>query len=454
MKKTSGDLTQGPVFKTLFRYSVPIIAINVVLSLFHAADIATLSFLAGDKAVAAVGACGTIITLLISFFTAFATGAEVLVAKRTGAQDGDGVRRATGTALVIGFLSGILLMAVAVSFAKKLLILTNCQPEVLAMATTYMRIYFLGMPVIMLTSFASAILRASGDSLRPMIYTFISGGVNILLNLLFILILPSPVAGVAVATVLSNLLALVMILLAMLKPKCICKIEAKNLRIGKTEFNETLRVAVPTCLCSIFFYAANVILSACVNDLSTEAMTANAISGHFDGLIYTVGCAIAVAVSAMVGQNYGAGRLDRIQATIKTGVVYATFASLLLGAVMVLISPPLLKIMSNDENVVSIAKDKVTLLCFTYFVTSIMEVFAFSLRSLRREKSTMVVGAVCGLGVRCLWAWFIWPFNPTLPMLFSSYAISAFFAIIIYLFVYKKAVKSLRQEFTPNMQND
>ncbi|MBQ1223322.1 MAG: MATE family efflux transporter [Oscillospiraceae bacterium] len=454
MKKTSGDLTQGPVFKTLFRYSVPIIAINVVLSLFHAADIATLSFLAGDKAVAAVGACGTIITLLISFFTAFATGAEVLVAKRTGAQDGDGVKRATGTALVIGFLSGILLMAVAVSFAKKLLILTNCQQKVLAMATTYMRIYFLGMPVIMLTSFASAILRASGDSLRPMIYTFISGGVNILFNLLFILILPSPVAGVAVATVLSNLLALVMILLAMLKPKCICKIEAKNLRIGKTEFNETLRVAVPTCLCSIFFYAANVILSACVNDLSTEAMTANAISGHFDGLIYTVGCAIAVAVSAMVGQNYGAGRLDRIQATIKTGVVYATFASLLLGAVMVLISPPLLKIMSNDENVVSIAKDKVTLLCFTYFVTSIMEVFAFSLRSLRREKSTMVVGAVCGLGVRCLWAWFIWPFNPTLPMLFSSYAISAFFAIIIYLFVYKKAVKSLRQEFTPNMQND
>ena len=452
MKKTSGDLTQGPIFRTLFRYSVPIIVINVVLSLFHAADIATLSFLAGDKAVAAVGACGTIITLLISFFSAFATGAEVLVAKRTGAHDSDGVRRATGTSLVIGFLSGLLLMAVAVIFAKKLLILTNCQQEVLGMATTYMRIYFLGMPVIMLTSFASAILRASGDSLRPMIYTFISGGLNIFLNLLFILILPSPVAGVAVATVLSNLVALVMILIAMSKHNCTCRIEVKNLRIRKFEFTETLRVAVPTCLCSIFFYAANVILSACVNDLSTEAMTANAISGHFDGLIYTVGCAIAVAVSAMAGQNFGAKRHDRIRATVKTGVIYATCASLILGSIMVLISPPLLKIMSRDENVVSIAKDKVTLLCFTYFVTSIMEVFAFSLRALRCEKSTMVVGAVCGLGLRCLWAWFIWPVNPTLPMLFSCYAVSAFVAIIIYLFVYKKAMKRLTAEFSSSPQ--
>lgn len=446
------DLVQGPVFKTLFFYSLPLIITNVVQLFFHAADVAVLSFMVDDAAVAAVGACGTIITLLVSLFTGFAAGANVLVAKKTGAGDEEAVKRATGSALTIGALSGVILMVFALIFAGKFLILTNCQPEVLDMATTYMRIYFLGMPITMLYNFAAAVLRATGDSLRPMIFVNISGVLNVGLNVLFIAAFHLTVEGVALATVLSNLVALVLVLITMLKKTSICRIEKKNLRIRKDDLEEIVRVGVPTCFCSIFFYIANVILGAQVNSMSTDAMTANAISGQFDGVIYTVGSAIAIAVSAMVGQAFGAKRQDRISATLKTGLLYVTAVSLSLGVIFVLISEPLLSIMTDSANVIAIAKDRMTFLCLTYFVTSIMEVFAFSLRALRRQKSTMVVGGICGFGVRVFWAYVIWPFFGTLSTLFACFAVSAAIASLIYLFVYLDAMKKLAPELSPTAE--
>jgi Na+-driven multidrug efflux pump len=172
-------------------------------------------------------------------------------------------------------------------------------------------------------------------------------------------------------------------------------------------------------------------------------MTANSISGQFDGIIYTVGAAIASGASVMVAQNYGAKQRERIKKTIRISVLYVTAVSILLGSVFVLFAEPMLKLLSDDAAVIAIAKDRMTLLCLTYFITSIMEVYAFSLRALKRQKSTMVVGAVCGFGIRCLWRYFVWPLQTTLSMLFACYAVSAFAAILIYIFIYSSAVKSM-----------
>ena len=180
------NLTQGKIFKTLFIYSLPLILTNVVQLLFHAADVTVLGIMVGDSAVAAVGACGPIISLLVSLFASIATGANILIAKHVGAGNMERGRRATGTAVVIGFLSGIIMMAIALIWARDILVLMNCQPDVLEDAVTYMRIYFLGMPVIMLYNFVAAILRSVGDSLRPMIYMLVAGVVNIGLNVFFI----------------------------------------------------------------------------------------------------------------------------------------------------------------------------------------------------------------------------------------------------------------------------
>ena len=439
-------LTQGNIFRALFIFSLPIIITNTVNILFHAADVAVLAFFAKDADVAAVGACGSLITLMVSLFTGLATGANVLISKRVGANDAQGTNTAVGTSLSMGFLSGIFLMLVSFLFARRFLILMNCQPDVLDAATLYMKIYFLGSPVMMLNSFAIAALRASGDSTRPMLYSMLSGVVNVAMNVFLVAICDLAVAGVAMATVFSSATSLVFVLIRLFKGDGVCKAEWGNLRINKADLFDIIRVGVPTCFCSLSFFFANVILASAVNSISTDAMTANAISGQFDGIIYTVGAAIAIASSVMVAQNYGARRPERIRATIRIGIFYATAISIVLGTVFVIFAEPMLGLLSDSDTVIAIAKDKMTFLCLTYFMTSIMEVLAFSLRSIKYQRSTMVVGAVCGLGIRCFWRYFVWPMKPTLTMLFACYAVSALVAIVIYMFVYRKALKSIHRE--------
>jgi len=443
------DLTRGPVFKTLFLFSIPLIVTNAVQILFNAADVTVLSLMAGDAAVAAVGACGPLITLLVTFFVGFATGANVIVAKRIGAKDGEGVRRAVGTALIIGVCSGILLTIIALLFSRRFLIWMKCQSDVLDMATLYLRIYFLGMPFTMLYNFVAAILRASGDSMRPMIYMLISGVTNVGLNVLFVGFFNMDVAGVAIATVFSHLLSLIFGLVALARSQGECRVERKHLRIRKNEFMGMLKIAVPSSLGGMFFFVSNIIISTTVNSMSTDAMTANAISGQFDGVIYTVGSAIAVAAMNMVGQSHGAGNIARIRKTITVGIIYATAASIFLGVLFVVFSEPMLYILTDSANIVSIAKDRMTLLCLTYFVTSIMEVFSFSLRSLHRQNAVMVISGICGLGIRSCWTLFIWPLYPTLSMLYASFTVSAFVATICYIFLYRSTLKQLRKDFSP-----
>jgi len=438
-------LIHQPVFKSLVLFSLPMILTNTVNILFHAADVAVLSFFASASDVAAVGACGSLITLMVSLFTGLATGANVLISVRVGANDKAGVRSAVGTSLSVGFLSGTFLMLVSQLFARNFLELMNCQPDVLEDATLYLKIYFLGSPIMMLNSFGVACLSASGDSARPMLYSMLSGVINVGLNVVLVAFFDLSVAGVAVATISAAGVSAVLVLIRLFRGKGICKAEVKNVKINKRDFLKMIKVGVPTCFCSLSFFMANVVLSAAVNSISTDAMTANAISGQFDGVIYTVGAAIANATAVIVSQNYGAHKLDRMNKAIRCGVLYATMVSVALGGLFVIFAEPMLGLLSDSKTVIAIARDRMTFLCLTYFITSIMEVFAFSLRAIGRQVSTMIVGLICGFGIRCFWRFFVWPVNPTLSMLFSCYAVSAFVAILIYLFVYRSAMKKLRQ---------
>lgn len=435
-------LTEGKIFKTLFIYSLPLILTNVVQLLFHAADVTVLGILVDDYAVAAVGACGPIISLLVSLFASIATGANILIAKHVGARDQARSRKATGTAIVLGFLSGLIMMAIALIWARDILILLKCQPEVLDQATTYMRIYFLGMPIIMLYNFLAAILRSVGDSVRPMIYMFIAGFVNIGLNIFFVAVCNLTVEGVAIATVISNLVSLILGLIALFRTNGYAKIELKNLRVFKAEFKEIIKIGIPACLCSLSFYIANLFMSSGINSISPDAMTANAIAGQFDAIVYNVGMSIAIACMSMVGQCYGAGLIDRVKKTVKTSIIYVTIASLSLGIIVVLLSDILLDIMTDSVSVIAIGKEQLTVVCLTHFITSIMEVLSFSLRALKRPVCTMVVGFICGFGVRTLWATVIWHLlGGSVATLFLAYGVSAFCAMVIYAFIFVKTIK-------------
>lgn len=439
-------LTNGRIFSTLVSFSLPMVIINLVQLLFHSADIAVLGIMATDADVAAVGACGSLISMLLCVFAGYSSAANVVIARRVGAGDVAGARRATGVALVVGFLSGVILMTVTLIFAERFLIMTNCQPEVLEQSTLYMRIYFSGMPAIMLYNFVAAILRATGDSLRPMIYMISSGAINVILNALFVGVFNMAVGGVALATVLSNVTALVAALIALAKNRDYCKVEIKNLRLRKAEFFEMIRIGVPTCLCGIFFYAGEVVVVSAVNSISVDAMTANGIASQIDRFTYSVGSSIAAASGVMVAQNYGAGNFDRIPKIMKTAACYLTAVIISLSVVMTVFANFILGIFTDSDIVIGLAKERFIFVSFTNFITCTSEVYSNAVRALKRARTLMTVGFVCGFVVRSGWAWFVWPLFKNITFLFVCLPLSTFIGCIMYSFSYRSAMREIKSD--------
>ena len=441
-------MVDGRIFKTLLSFSLPLVIINIVQLLFHSADVAVLGIMATDTDVAAVGACGSLISLLLCVFGGYSSAANVVIAKRVGAQDMEGARRATGTALLVGFTSGVILMAITEIFAERFLILMNCQPDVLPEATLYLRIYFAGMPVIMMYNFVAAILRATGDSVRPMIYMISSGALNVVLNIIFVGFMNMAVSGVALATVLSNVAALIAALVTLVRNRDYCKVEPKNLRFRRTELLEIIKIGVPSCLCGVFFYLGEVIVVSAMNSISTDAMTANAVASQLDRFTYSIGSSIATASGVMVAQNYGAGRFDRVPKIMNTAVSYLTAVIIAFSCVLTLFSTAILGIFTDSDAAIELAKQRFVLLTFTNFITCASEVMSNAVRALKRPRSLLLVGLVCGLIIRGAWAYFVWPALGTIPMLFICFPLSTFVGCVIYAVVYRGAIKEVKEDLT------
>ncbi len=435
------QLTTGPIFKSLFLFSLPMVLINILQMLFHTMDTAVLGMLSGDAEVAAVGACSSLISMLLCLVSGYAAAANVVIARRVGARDEQGARRATGTALILGLMSGVILMVIVLIFSRRFLIMTNCQPEILDMADLYMKIYFIGMPISMLYNFVVSILRASGDSVRPLIYMMVSGVANVGLNFLFVSAFHMTVSGVAIATVLSNVIALVLSLIALAKNKDYCKIEKQNLRLRKNELLAMLGIGLPSCLGGLSFYFGEVAVVSAVNSLGTDAMTANTISAQMDTLNYTIGASIASAIGVMVSQNFGARNFDRIKKAMRIGTLFCVVTTMAIGILVIAFSDALIGIFTDSEAVVALTKGRMVLLCLTNFITSSMEIFMHAIRALKRPKSIWIVGFFCGFLIRSFWAWFAWPICKTIPFLFICLPLSTFVGGLVYFCIYKDAIK-------------
>lgn len=445
-ERKARKMIEGPIFKTLFFYSLPIIIMNVFQMLFHAADVAVLGLMAGDAEVAAVGACGSLISMLLCLFSGYSSAANVVISRKVGEGDVEGARRATGTAIVLGLLSGLILMSVTLVFARRFLIMTNCQPEILDLATLYMRIYFLGMPITMLYNFVAAILRSTGDSMRPMIYMTVSGVLNVGANVIFVGALKMTVDGVAWATVLSNSVALVLALVAIARNKGYCKVELKNLRIRKREFLEIMRIGIPTCVQGLAFYFGEVVIVSGVNSISADAMTGNAIASQVDRLVYIIGSSIASASGVMVSQNFGSGNLKRVRKVVRVCMLYTVAATLGSGIIAVLIDDGVLGLLTESAAVIELAKGRMILTCLTNFITCGTEALGNMVRALKRPYVLLVGGIVGGFAVRSFWTWFVWPLVGGVPFLFIALPLSTFVGGVMYTFVYFRAMKSHERE--------
>lgn len=441
-------MTEGPILKKLFKFALPLAVINVIQLLYNAIDITILGNFAGDDAVAAVGSTGSLNAVLCGLFYGLSGGVNVVVARAVGAKDMARARRATGTALLTGIVCGLFLMAVAIPFGPTLLRWMNCDPDVLPAATLYLRIIFASMPLQMLYNFVSSAIRASGNSTRPMIIGLTAGGCKVGFNFLFVGLLKLGAPGAAISTFCSQIIAFTLVFTIILKDRnAYYALEKKYLRINKEDLADIVRIGLPGGLSGTFFYGANAVIQSCVNSMGKVVMTADAVAAQFDSFIYTVGAAVASATMAFVAQNMGAGKLDRVKKALGTACGLATTVSLALGVVFLMFSSPLCGLVTDNPEVIAIAKTRMTLLCLTYFTSSIMEVFNSSLSSMGWHRSTMYVGFFCGLGARVLWAKCIWPSLGTLAALYISFPVSNLLAIGIYLRIFKHAILVLENRF-------
>lgn len=449
-KRGETDLTVGPIFKKLIIYALPIIGVNVIQLLFNAADVAILGIFAenSDLAVAAVGSTGSLINFLIAFFIGLSIGANVLVARYMGEKDVVASRRAVGTAIVSAVICGFVVMALGVSLSKTILIWMDCPENVLGLATKYLQIYFVGMPVIMLYNFSTAILRAVGDTFRPLIFLIIGGVANIGLNIFFIVVVGWDVEGVAIATVVSQAISATLSFVVLLKSDGYSKIERKNLRIYKKEILLMVKIGLPVGIAKCLTSLSNVLIQTAINSHGDLAMTANSIGHQIDIIVNEGMHGIALASLSFISQNVGAKKFDRVQKTIYSSIVLIVANALLLGGAVILLAPILAGVFTDTSAVIELACMRIYLFGGTSAILGITMLFQEILRGLGRSFLSMLF-MFLGLCVfRVVWLNTFYLLNPTLMMIYYSYPISWLIASVLLIIASIHELKKLKANAT------
>ncbi len=447
------DMTKGPLLKKMILYALPIVGINVIQLLFNAADVAVLGVFASDNAVAAVGATSTIVNLFLGFFIGLSLSANVLVARSMGANDPDGVKKFIGTSILLSVIAGFILLAIGVSLAKAMLMLINCPPAIIDMATTYLRIYFLGMPIIMLYNFSAAIMRAVGDTIRPFIFLVIGGVLNVLLNIFFIIVLKKDVEGVAIATVASQGVAAFLSIMVLVKGTGYAKIEKKYLKLFKKELKEILHIGIPTGLQRSMFSLSNLVVSSAINSFGEVLVAGKTIGHQFEIIAHDAADAFCMATLSFIGQNLGAKNFKRMWKVILVGTLLAGGVGIIVGYTILLLGAPLSSLMTDSEEVIKYSCQYLKIMCGTVFITGIMNSFANVLRGIGKPMTAMVGSLICTCGFRVLWVYTVFKAVGTVEVLYSVYPVSWTLCAITFASIAIPALKKLQKKHEENLVN-
>jgi putative MATE family efflux protein len=426
MKKHEIDMTNGPLLGKILLFAIPLMFSSILQLLFNAADIVVVGRFAGDNSLAAVGSTSALINLMVNLFVGLSVGANVLAAKNLGAKADGELHKTVHTAILLSMISGVVLAIVGVLFSRMLLEWMSSPEEVIGLSTLYLKIYFLGMPASMTYNFGAALLRAKGDTERPLIYLIIAGVVNVCLNLFFVILFQMDVAGVALATVISQCISAVLIL------RCLCAemgafhLSFKELHIDKKCLGQIVRVGLPAGFQGVVFSLSNVVIQASVNSFGNIVIAGNSAAANIEGFVYVAMNAFHQAAISFTGQNMGAGKYKRIGKTLLLCLACVTVVGIVLGNGAVLFGNQLLRIYSNDGEVIAAGLVRMRVICRTYALCGIMDVFVGALRGMGYAVMPMIVSLLGACGLRLLWIATVFqiPKYHTLTMLFASYPVS------------------------------
>lgn len=440
--KYEKDLTSGCIWKKILLFALPLMLSSVLQLLYNACDIVVIGRFRDHTALSAISSTSSLINLITNLFIGLSVGSNIVMAKCYGQNDKDKAQKVVRTSIIISLISGIILAIFGVVFAKQLLLLMGSPSDVINLATIYLQIFFIGMPFNLLYNFGSSILRASGDTKRPLYFLLISGLFNVGANLLFVIVFNMSTDGVALATIISQFISALLILITLLKEKGFCHLSLKELKIDKNVLLEIAKVGLPAGLQGTIFSISNVIIQSSVNFFGSYVMAGNGAAANLEGFIYVCMNAFYQASITFTSQNYGAKKYDNIPKILKYNLYLVVLFGGILGITAYLSSGFLLNIYTTDPDVIKIGTIRMGIICVPYFLCGMMDVVVGSLRGLGKSTTPMIVSLLGVCGLRILWIFTIFRSNMNLGLLYVSYPISwiiTFMILIVcFIYLYKK----------------
>lgn len=418
------DMCNGPLLGKILLFSVPLMLSGILQLLFNAADIIVVGRFSGSTALAAVGSTSSLINLLINVFVGLSVGVNVLVARYYGGQRERDVQETIHTAVLTALLSGLFLITVGELAAGPMLRIMGTPEDVLDQSILYMRIYFLGMPVLMLYNFGAAILRAVGDTRRPLYFLFAAGAINVILNLFFVIGMGMGVDGVAWATVISEHISAFLVFKSLMAEEGMMKLHLKKLAIHMDKLKRIVKIGLPAGMQGAIFSVSNVLIQSSVNSFGSVAMAGNTASANIEGFVYTAMNAVYQTSLSFTSQNLGGGKYSRINKVKNICLGVVTAVGLILGWSAVAAGPHLLGIYSSDPEVLKYGMLRLELICGPYFLCGLMDCMVGSLRGLGYSVMPMIVSLTGACGFRILWVFTVFAVYRSLPVLYLSYPVS------------------------------
>ncbi len=440
-KKNEIDMTTGSILGKQIRFIIPLICTGMLQLLYNAVDVIIVGRFAGTTALSAVGSTGSLTNLMINVFMGLSVGINVVTAMYYGQKDDQNMHRTVHTAISLAIIAGTMLTIFSFFAAPTLLRWMSTPDDVIDQAVLYMRIIFLGMPFNLVYNFSAAILRAVGDTKRPLRYLGISGIVNVVLNLIFVIVFHMDVAGVGIATITAQAMSVVLITRCLMKSEGAMKLTWKKLRVYKKQALQIIRIGVPSGIQSSCFSLSNVLLQSSINGFGAIAMAGNAASSSLEGFLYVTTNSVQQSAITFVGQNKGANQYDRVRKNLFYGSGLVVLIALSVALVFRIFGTELIGLYTSDAEAIAIGVQRLAMYSTCYFFFGLMDVTSGMLRGLGYSMGPMIIALLGVCGFRIVWIFGVFAAFPSLQVLYLSYPISWFLTWSVLIIYYKIVTK-------------
>jgi len=441
------DMTEGPLTTKIIKFTIPVMLSGILQLLFNTADVIVVGRFTGKTALAAVGSTGSLINLLVSLFIGLSIGTNVLVARYQGAKDDKSVSETVHTSIALGIVGGLILLIVGVVATRPLLEMMATPEDVIDQSTLYMRILFFGMPLNLILNFGAAILRAIGDTKRPLYYLTIAGVINVILNILLVTVFSLGVAGVAIATVISEGVSCVLILLCLKHETGAIRLYFNRIKINPSKCVDIMKIGLPAGLQGCIFSISNVLIQSSVNSFGSTVMAGNTAASNIEGFVYVSMNSLHQTCISFTSQNFGAGKFKRIKMVLINCLIIVTITGLVLGNSAYFFGKFLLSAYNNEAEVISYGLIRLSIISTMYFLCGLMDVMVGAMRGIGYSILPMIVSLVGACGLRILWIYTVFVKFRTLDILFISYPVTWTITFLSHLVCYYIVTRKYKDKF-------